>query len=196
MLCRAKKIASIQNFRVVPSAFDISAFDTSSLHEIALQQKWSYKLFALKFLKRKKKEEPVVVGTVGKIHSMKGFSILMEAFHGLVRESPRAHLLVIGDFVDQNEKKGWMKWTKKNGIYKKVSFTGAIPHSQVLAWIQEMDIFAFPSFYDSSFNSLLEAMACGMSVVVSKVDGISDFIKDKKMGCLYLLTQLKLSKKN
>lgn len=65
-----------------------------------------------------------------------------------------------------------------------VHFHGAVPHSEVPKIISGFDIFCAPSISDSeSFGvAAVEAMACGVPVVVSNADGFREVVKDQKTG--------------
>ena len=47
-----------------------------------------------------------------------------------------------------------------------------------------VDAFIFPTLYDSFGNVVLEAMASGIPVIVSKVSGVSEIIQDKVNGLI------------
>lgn len=50
--------------------------------------------------------------------------------------------------------------------------------------LNEHEIFILPSFYEGMPKALLEAMACGLAVVGSRIDGVKELIKDGVNGCL------------
>lgn len=50
--------------------------------------------------------------------------------------------------------------------------------------LNEHEIFILPSFYEGMPKALLEAMACGLAVVGSRIDGIKELIKESVNGCL------------
>ena len=56
--------------------------------------------------------------------------------------------------------------------------------SEILAFYSAADIYAAPSLEDSFNLPVLEAMACGLPVVVSRQAGISDYIADGVDGIL------------
>ncbi len=70
------------------------------------------------------------------------------------------------------------------GIKRQIVFTGYIPHPEVMAWMNEMDIFAFSSLHEGSPNALIEAMACELPIVASRVGGIVDIVEDNRDGLL------------
>ena len=180
---KAKRIADIQASRVVPNAFDSKIFDPWPLREVVLNQRWQIRLFVEKFL-RTKARGGSVVGTSGIFRHVKGFSALLEAFGELLNIDSDACLLLVGDFAGPREQKMWTQKIKEMRLKKRVFITGRVPHQQVLAWMREMDIFAFPSLHEGSPNALLEAMACRLPIVASRVGGVLDIISDGVNGLL------------
>lgn len=63
-------------------------------------------------------------------------------------------------------------------------FHGAVPHSQVPGIISGFDIYCAPSISDSeSFGvAAVEAMACGVPVIVGDVDGFKEVVRDRVTG--------------
>lgn len=47
---------------------------------------------------------------------------------------------------------------------------GAVPHSEVIRWLQAADVFALPTLAEGSCNAVLEAMACGVPIISSDLD--------------------------
>ncbi len=124
----------------------------------------------------------IVIGTAGFFRPIKGFHILLQAFERIVKVYPDTFLLVVGQFAQESHKRDMLRQINDLGIKRQVVFTGYIPHREVLAWMREMDIFAFPSLHEGSPNALLEAMACELPIAVSQVGGILDIVEDNKDG--------------
>lgn len=72
----------------------------------------------------------------------------------------------------------------KLGLGETVEFFGPVRHSQVPELLSKMDIFCCPSISDSeSFGvAAVEAMACGVPVVASDVDGFREVVEDRVTG--------------
>ncbi len=176
LLEKAQKTVHITHGKVIPNAFDPSLFDQRSLKEIGSQQ-------VRQFLKAKGIDR-LVVGTVAMIRHKKGHRILFEAFRVILDKCLDAVLLMVGDYHSEQDRVAFTQQIEELGLEDKLFITGEVPHTQVLAWLKEVDIFVYPSLYEGSPNALLEAMACGLPVVGSQVDGISDLIIDGENGLL------------
>jgi glycosyltransferase involved in cell wall biosynthesis len=57
-----------------------------------------------------------------------------------------------------------------------VCITGRVPHDDVPAWIAAADVVCAPSLLEPFGQSILEAMACGRSVVATRVGGPPEFV--------------------
>jgi glycosyltransferase involved in cell wall biosynthesis len=57
-----------------------------------------------------------------------------------------------------------------------VCVTGRVPHGEVPAWIAAADVVCAPSLLEPFGQSILEAMACGRTVVATRVGGPPEFV--------------------
>lgn len=76
----------------------------------------------------------------------------------------------------------YRRLAQRLGIGDKVTFTG--PVRDVARYYLGCDVFAFPTLYDPFSNATLEAMACGLPVVTTPFNGVSELIKDGRNGLL------------
>jgi glycosyltransferase involved in cell wall biosynthesis len=65
-----------------------------------------------------------------------------------------------------------------------VQFVGARPLADLPAFYSLADVFALPSSFDNSPNVLLEAMACELPVVATRVGGVPRYVRDGENGLL------------
>lgn len=73
---------------------------------------------------------------------------------------------------------------KEAGLAQQVEFAGLVPYDQVPARLQQADLFVLPSLQEGLPLSLLEAMACGLPVIATKVGGIPELVRDGTNGLL------------
>jgi glycosyltransferase involved in cell wall biosynthesis len=70
------------------------------------------------------------------------------------------------------------------GLDDRVEFTGALNQQQVLDWYARADAFVLPSFAEGIPVVLMEAMACGIPCVTTRITGIPELIRDGLDGLL------------
>jgi glycosyltransferase involved in cell wall biosynthesis len=69
-------------------------------------------------------------------------------------------------------------------IAERVTFAGRTPHSHLPEVLNRAQVFALTSRYEGHPKALIEAMACGLAVVGTDVDGIRDVIRHEETGLL------------
>lgn len=124
-----------------------------------------------------------VVLFAGRLSYEKRVDVLILAFKKLLRHVPDAFLLILGDGP---LKSTLINLVEKLDIKKRVLFLGRIEHDDELipAIYNAADVFVLPSAFETQGLSVLEAMACGKTVIATHVGGIVDLIKDKDNGIL------------
>jgi glycosyltransferase involved in cell wall biosynthesis len=110
-----------------------------------------------------------------------GIEYLIGAIPIVVKEMPEARFLIIGDGPLT---KALKKMTKKLGVTRYASFVGRVPNQQISRYLKAADIYVSTSFSDGTSASLLEAMACGLPVVVTDIPANNEWIQNGKNGFL------------
>jgi glycosyltransferase involved in cell wall biosynthesis len=126
-------------------------------------------------------DEKIIVGTVKALEDKYGIADLVKGFALFHKEFPNSELLITGDGPQRAE---YEELAKNMGIGEVTTFTGKVPNTEVPAVIRKMSIFAVPSTEDSeSFGvAAVEAMACGVPVVVSNVGGLPEVVVQDVTG--------------
>lgn len=120
-----------------------------------------------------------VVTFSGRFIQRKGISFLMGAWKEVVNNFPEAKLLLLGDGPLLEEMK---RMARELGIASSVDFRGHV--NQIADFLHATDIFVLPSLQEGLPNSLLEAMACGLPVVATRIGGVTDIVKNGESGIL------------
>ena len=123
-----------------------------------------------------------VIGFVGELREKKGIKTLLNAY-ATVNKKQRVALLIVGE-VRQGEDKQNFDEPRLSIPNSQIIVTGYISHNDLLAYYSLMDIFVHPSLRDGMPNAVLEAMACGKSVIATPVGGILDVLEDGKNGVI------------
>jgi len=112
---------------------------------------------------------------VGRLSAVKNLHLLIEAAAGIEGCS----LVLIGRGEEESHLK---RLATARGV--DVEFTGALPHRELSSHINRSDVFVLPSRFEGHPKSLIEAMACGVAVLGTDVDGIRDVIDNERTGLL------------
>jgi glycosyltransferase involved in cell wall biosynthesis len=110
-----------------------------------------------------------------------GIEYLIGAIPIVVKEMPEARFLIIGDGPLTEALK---KMTKRLGVTRYANFVGRVPNQQISRYLKAADIYVSTSFSDGTSASLLEAMACGLPVVVTDIPANNEWIQNGKNGFL------------
>lgn len=125
-----------------------------------------------------------VIMTLGRIDSrdrFKGFEETMELIPLLKNKISNLAYLIVGD--GQGRRKLERK-AKKIGIDGDVIFTGYIKESEKMDHYRLADSYVMPSQGEGFGIVFLEAMACGVPVVASKLDGGREALRNGELGQL------------
>ncbi len=103
---------------------------------------------------------------LGRMHRIKGLDRLAEAFGSAREKIQDAHLVIAGYDLEGYGRvvKGRLR---EQGILERVTFTGPLVGEEKLAAFRDCDLFVLPSYQENFGMAALEAMACGLPVVVS-----------------------------
>jgi len=111
---------------------------------------------------------------VGHEFERKGLVYLIEALRFLPLD---VHLWVVGG-CDSLEKH--RQFARKLGLEERVRFYGR--QLNICEYYWAADVFVLPSAYETWALVGLEAMACGIPVLMTRVGGIREYLKDGKNG--------------
>jgi len=121
----------------------------------------------------------LIMGYIGQLIDRKGLDILMEAVSRLP-ESLDWRLAVIGEGEKRMELE---QAARAFGHGNRVIFFGFT--KERLAYLKGFDLFVLPSRLEGIPRCLMESMAAGVTVVASKIPGVTDLITSGKNGMLF-----------
>lgn len=106
-----------------------------------------------------------------RINFKKGLDILIPAYIRLAKQNPDYHLLLVGP-DDSNLTPGIISQLNQeciatDGSQKRITITGMLSGDEKLAALNDADIFVLPSYSENFGIAVIEAMICGLPVVIS-----------------------------
>ena len=123
-------------------------------------------------LKKHTKNSDIKFLFVGNVSEIKGIYYLLEAFKQI--DSPYVKLDIVGKYSGSEELiKPYLPFC---------NFIGCVPKNTMPEIYKNADILVFPSLGEGFGLVTLEAMACGLPVIVSKNVGSSDVVTEGKNG--------------
>ncbi|MBO0924930.1 glycosyltransferase [Cellulomonas sp. zg-ZUI199] len=128
----------------------------------------------------------VVVGCVTSVVEYEGIEVLLEAFARLEQCGHPTWLLVVGD----GPVLGHLQKRAESLALTNVTFTGRVPHADVLRYYSVIDVFAVPRRPADVCRLVtplkpFEAFATGRVVVLSDVEALQEIAEDSGAAALF-----------
>jgi glycosyltransferase involved in cell wall biosynthesis len=117
---------------------------------------------------------------LSRLHPIKGVDFLLDAFAGLRERLPGAVLALVGP--DDGAAEAARRQVASLGMDKAVHFVGWLAGPDKLAAYRAADAYVLPSRFDVFSIGLVEAMACGAPVVVSRGCALAGEIEGHGLG--------------
>jgi glycosyltransferase involved in cell wall biosynthesis len=119
---------------------------------------------------------------VGDIREAKGVFDLLSAWAHVKRACPHASLTIV-DSADYT--KGLFSRAMQSlGVDSSITLTGPLPNLAVANLLRQSRLLCLPSHKEGTPVCVMEALACGLPVVATRVGGIPDIVEHEKTGLL------------
>lgn len=118
--------------------------------------------------------EDIIIGYHGRLSREKDLKTLARAFNLLHKTVPNTRLLIIGDGIEE---------VKRDLRRKGIVLAGA--QTDVVQYLNLIDIYVMPSLTETSCLAVMEAMACAKPVISTRVGFIGDYISEGKNGFFF-----------
>ena len=125
---------------------------------------------------RKKDKDVKRLLFTGKIAEKKGVMSLFKSLNKLDYPKNELELTLVGGAGNETEF-NLIKELAEKCKYK-VNFTGRLTPNEVAKRYKASDVFILPSFFDAIPLVVIEALACGMKVVVTNLAGVPEFFAE------------------
>ena len=109
----------------------------------------------------------LVILSTGRLILRKGYDLLIKAVHGL----RHVKLIIVGDGPERDALAQLAET-----LNVECELTGAVEHSNIPEMLLRGDVFVLPSLNEGMSNSVLEAMACGLPIIMTDVGGSEELI--------------------
>ena len=125
------------------------------------------------------KGTPVVL-TVGHIRKVKGIDVLLKVAARVALQIPAVVFVIVGASSDAEYFQDIQTRIAELGIQRNVRFVGRTEN--VASFLKMGDVFFLPSRSEGFSNALIEAMACGLPCIVTRVGGNPEAIEEGRNG--------------
>lgn len=128
--------------------------------------------------------DKIVFTFTGRLAVSKGVLVLIPVWRELMQKYGDIHLVLIGSGKGSHDscERELRDYIEAHKLGQSVSITGEVDN--VYEYLRASDVFVFPSEYEGFSLSLLEALACGLPTVATRVGAASELIEDHKNGIL------------
>jgi glycosyltransferase involved in cell wall biosynthesis len=131
-----------------------------------------------------RKTEALRILFVGRFHDQKNLPFLFKQAAQLPPNTFELHL--VGDGPQRQHLK---RLAAELGIAAAITWHGWIDRVSLPGIYQNADCLVNPSLYEGMPNVVLEAMACGLPIIASKVPGNEELVLDGETGFVFSLAE-------
>lgn len=162
-----------KHIRVIPSDTDISSFNYQNITPESIQK-----------LRKKYNISPdtTLAMFAGRLDTDKSVEYLLQEWAQFISVSDNMHLMIVGDGTEIDSLKDWTKYLK---IESQVTFTGEIPHSLMPEYYAASNVYVSAATTGLMSMSVLEAIACGLPVLLKRDKYTQEFVKEGVNGFTY-----------
>jgi len=123
------------------------------------------------------------IGTVALFRPRKGTEVLIDALARLRKQGYPVRLRTVGPFETPEYESLLKGRVEQHGLHAAVEWTGFT--SDVHAQLAGMDLFCLPSLFGEGLPMVvLEAMASGLPIVATRVEGVPEAVRHGREGVL------------
>jgi len=152
---------------VIPNCVDLQRFQVSARRRAAARHQWGIA------------EDDEVIGSVGRLSNQKRPEELLAIFALLAKSRPRVKLLLVGTGPLESSLRDAVR---RQRLSRRVIFTGF--QANVESILPAMDLHLLVSRREGFGIATIEAMACGIPVLATRVPGSEDILQDSAGGLL------------
>lgn len=123
--------------------------------------------------------------SVGRLHTSKGFPILVEALARAGRACADTRLVIVGDADGESDATPAIRAAiDRFSMQDRVDILGRRTPEELARWYSAADLFCLATTREGSANVLFEALGCGLPCVTTAVGGNRETLPDARYGLL------------
>lgn len=127
--------------------------------------------------------DPWTLGMVALFRPRKGLEVLLEALSLLLARGYKLKLRAVGPFETSEYETSIRQLAARLGLDAAIEWTGFT--NDVTAELDRMDLFVLPSLFGEGLPMvILEAMASGVPIVATRVEGVPEAVRDAQEGSI------------
>lgn len=127
-----------------------------------------------------------LVGCYGRIRAQKGTDAFVEAMLPILRDNPDVVALVMGRATEKYEsfEKGLKDRARAEGLSDRMLFLPEVPVGDMADFYRVLDLYVAPQRWEGFGLTPIEAMACGVPVVATRVGAFEKLVVQGTTGLL------------
>lgn len=155
----AEKTAPAQPMRVIPNGIALEEFPAATMRN----------------------DDILRVISTSRLTPRKGLRFLIQALAELKHENQARNIevLLIGD---GHESESLEHLARESGVIEQVQFIGRVEHAELKQWYAGVDVFILPSLNEGMSNAMLEALASGLPLLVTRTGGADEVLEEGVNG--------------
>jgi glycosyltransferase involved in cell wall biosynthesis len=126
-----------------------------------------------------------IIISVGALCERKGHHRIIEVLPSLISAYPNLLLVVVGGPGPEGDMGPELTGLiKQLDLESHVRVVGPRPHVEIATWLAAANIFCLATSNEGMANVIVEALACGIPVVTTRVGGNAELVQDEVNGLL------------
>jgi glycosyltransferase involved in cell wall biosynthesis len=129
-------------------------------------------------------EDNFVIGYISRLETNKGWRFFLEAAAALKKSGVinKLSFLAVGG---GSQRAGFDETVRALGLEKEIKYIPKASHEELERFYGAMDLFIFPTLKESLGLVGIEAMACGLPVIGSRIGALCEYIIEGKNGFFF-----------
>ena len=130
-------------------------------------------------------EDARIMVSVGGLTERKGFHRVIEVMPELLQDYPDLHFVIAGGATPEGDNEAELRaQVQRLGIEDRVHLIGPVSPDRLRHVYSAGDLFVLATRFEGWANVFLEASACGLPIVTTRVGGNAEVVSSERVGLL------------